>query len=263
MKILYNIFKFFLNSGIDFKKIILSVKGIYPFLKDLKSFKKQTLPDYWKNVKFNIILSDRFYSAGTASGHYFNQDLFVAQEIFIHNPKKHYDIGSRIDGFVSHVASFRQIKVFDIRGLESDNESISFVKSDLMNLNDEYKNSTDSISSLHALEHFGLGRYGDSVDIEGFEKGFTNILEMLKNNGRFYFSVPIGPQRIEFNAHRVFDINWLKEFFNKKKCVPIKFAYINDEGKIFRGIEKLNNYKSNDNFNCSYGTGIFILKKLG
>jgi len=63
-------------------------------------------------------LDDRFDQSGTASGHYFHQDLLVASRIFINNPEKHVDIGSRIDGFVAHVASFREIEVFDIRSLE-------------------------------------------------------------------------------------------------------------------------------------------------
>ena len=33
----------------------------------------------------------------------------------------------------------------------------------------------DSISCLHALEHFGLGRYNDPLDPNGHLKGFNNI----------------------------------------------------------------------------------------
>ena len=63
----------------------------------------------------------------------------------------------------------------------------------------------DSLSCLHALEHFGLGRYGDPVDPGGFEHGFVNMAALLKENGVFYLSVPIGIDRVEFNANRVFD----------------------------------------------------------
>lgn len=65
-------------------------------------------------------------------------------------------------------------------------------------------NYCDSISSLHAIEHFGLGRYGDPIDYFGYLKALQNIAKIVKTGGTFYFSVPIGPQRIEFNAHRVF-----------------------------------------------------------
>ena len=55
--------------------------------------------------------------SGFASGHYFHQDLLVARRIRLNEPAAHVDVGSRIDGFVAHVASFRPIEVFDIRPL--------------------------------------------------------------------------------------------------------------------------------------------------
>ena len=79
-----------------------------------------------------MILDDYVASAGIASGHYFHQDLLVASFIKKNNPKKHIDIGSRIDGFVAHVASFREIDVIDIRNLESsEHENINFIQSDI------------------------------------------------------------------------------------------------------------------------------------
>ena len=43
----------------------------------------------------------------------------------------------------------------------------------------------DSISCLHALEHFGLGRYGDMIDPQGYEKGLFNISSYLTLGGKF------------------------------------------------------------------------------
>ena len=50
---------------------------------------------------------------------------------------------------------------------------------------------------------------------------------MLKKGGNFYFSVPIGNQRIEFNAHRVFSITYLLGLMEKRYDID-SFAYIND-----------------------------------
>ena len=49
----------------------------------------------------------------------------------------------------------------------------------------------DSISCLHALEHFGLGRYNDPLDPNGHLKGFNNMVKMLKRGGKLYISFPI------------------------------------------------------------------------
>ena len=60
-------------------------------------------------------LTDRFEESGAARGHYFHQDLLVAQRIFDSAPARHVDMGSRIDGFVAHVASFREPEQRDLR----------------------------------------------------------------------------------------------------------------------------------------------------
>ena len=84
-------------------------------------------------------LFDKHEAGGIASGHYFFQDLIVAQKIFLRNPVKHVDIGSRIDGFVAHVATFREIEVFDIRPIQSIINNIKFKKADLQVKMDENK----------------------------------------------------------------------------------------------------------------------------
>jgi len=91
--------------------------------------------------------------------------LLVARLIHDHNPKRHIDIASRVDGFVAHVASYRGIEVVDVHPLpKSELENITFRQADLMNPQD--LGQTDSLSCLHAIEHFGLGRYTNPIDIK-------------------------------------------------------------------------------------------------
>lgn len=101
---------------------------------------------------------------------YFYQDLYAAQKIFQANPEKHVDIGSRIDGFIAHVASFREVEMLDIRPLPEKIKNVHFTHGDLLDLESKYHNYADSISSLSVLEHFGLGRYGDTIDVDGSMK---------------------------------------------------------------------------------------------
>jgi SAM-dependent methyltransferase len=214
---------------------------------------------YFPFGKFYPCLDECKMDSGSASGHYFHQDLLVASRIFQNRPQRHVDIGSRIDGFVSHVASFREIEVFDIRPLNNTIPNIVFKQLDLMSNNFDLKNYCDSVSSLHAIEHFGLGRYGDKLDYNGHLKGLKNIYEMLKKNGKFYFSVPIGPQRIEFNAHRVFSVKYLIELIQDKYRID-SFSYVNDKGDLLRDIS-LHPDKIENNYSCNYGCGIFELTK--
>ena len=185
---------------------------------------------------------------------------YVAKKIFERNPKRHVDIGSRTDGFVAHVAVFRKIEIIDIREQKSKVSNVLFKKADLMKLQDNLIGYCDSISALHSIEHFGLGRYGDPIDYYGYIKAIDNISLMLQKGGVFYFSVPIGKQRIEFNAHRVFSVSYLQDLFHDKFILN-SFSYIDDKGDFFENV-KLTDKEVQVNFNCYYGCGIFELTKL-
>lgn len=177
------------------------------------------------------VLGERGGAAGEASGQYFHQDLYVAQKVFANNPRRHVDVGSRVDGFVAHVASFREIEVMDLRPL-SPVRNVTFTQRDIMSENPAHDGYTDSLSCLHAAEHFGLGRYGDPVDYDGHRKGFAQLSRMVLPGGRFYFSVPIGEdQRIEFDAHRVFSVPYLLDMVSEVFDV-LSFAYIDDAGDL-------------------------------
>lgn len=47
---------------------------------------------------------------------------------------RHIDIGSRFDGFVSNVASFREVEISDIRNIPSDVPGVTFRQADMMNI---------------------------------------------------------------------------------------------------------------------------------
>jgi len=253
------ILKIFKYLGFDPRILIKNFVGILWYLKGYRKFLEQLNSSEKFKIKINPMLLDRNEQSGISSGHYFHQDLFVASLIFKNNPEKHVDIGSRIDGFVAHVASYRKIEIFDIRELSSKNESIIFKQADFTDLDKEYYEYTDSISCLHAIEHFGLGRYGDSIDINGHIKGLNAIHKMLRKKGKFYFSVPIGPLRIEFNAHRVFSLNYLIGLLKDNYDI-ISFSYVDDEGLLHKNAE-LNSMDREHNFGCRYGCGIFELIK--
>ena len=192
--------------------------------------------------------------------HYYHQDLHVANRIFTNEPEKHVDIGSRIDGFVANVASFREIEVFDIRALDHNIKNIKFKQVDFSDPALSLDNYCDSISSLHAIEHFGLGRYGDPIDAEGHLKGLDNIYRVLRVGGIFYLSVPIGTQRVEFNAQRVFSIQYLFDLFHDKYKLE-HFSYESDD-RDFYPQEALDENEIKRNYGCHFGCGIFELRKL-
>lgn len=247
--------------GIDWLRLYRFFSGLRWYFRDLVILKKQRKgkAELFPITKLYPCVIEKNSQSGATRGHYFTQDLFVAQRIYVANPISHIDIGSRVDGFVAHVAVFREIFVGDIRPMSSKLSNISFVQIDLMKeLPSSMINTWHSISCLHALEHFGLGRYGDPVDADGHIRGLANLSKMLKANGVLYLSVPIGRQRIEFNAHRVFSTKYLMDLFKLHSLNLGSFSYIDDLGHFHKAANP-----SAVGQDLMFGCGIFELNKAG
>lgn len=246
--------QFFTVFGFDLRKI-LNLHRYLRYRKDCKEFQR-----LGGKITHKYKVLDNFDAqAGFAKGHYFHQDLLIASLIHQKNPIRHIDIGSRVDGFVAHVASYREIEVYDVRDLEdTGHKNIIFKKSNLMD-NKSLIEITDSLSCLHVIEHFGLGRYGDPLDPLGHIKGFNNMLKMVMPGGTLYISFPIGRQNeVHFNAHRVFHpkdiLNWGHdtELFQLER-----FDYVDDAGNLHQNVD-INKNK----IDVVYGCGIYTFKKL-
>ena len=243
----------FLNLiGINLKKIFY-LKNSIKYFNQYLLFKKLG----GKVKSFYPMLDDFDDDAGNIKNHLFHSDLLTSQRVYEKRPEKHLDIGSRIDGVVAQIASYRHLDVLDIRDIKIEpHKNIDFVKKNLlhtMKLNEEEK--YDSISSIGCLAHIGLGRYGDPIDPDGYKKGIKAINELAKENCIVYILAPIGKEGVEFNAHKIFDaVKLIKEFeinsFNLKE-----FHLINDEGKLIL------NSKIEDSIDLNFGGGYFVFQK--
>lgn len=187
--------------GVDPRKMLRSLRSLPRYVRDYLRFRS----GYGGRLEFLPCLHDWYEEGGATKLEYFWQDLLVARKIFATQPERHVDIGSRVDGFVAHVASFREIEVFDVRPIRRQIPGVRFNQVDFMQPVTDMTDYCDSLSCLHALEHFGLGRYGDPIDPKGFERGFENMANLLRKGGVFYLSVPVGASRVEFNGQRVLD----------------------------------------------------------
>ena len=198
------------------------------------------------------IITDKYAMAGSIDN-YFWQDLWAARLIYKSGIKMHFDIGSRIDGFIAHLLSMDiDVSLIDIREFPGQVENLYTIVDDATSLNQLADNSIDSMSALCSLEHFGLGRYGDMIDPEACFKCFANMQKKLKKGGNLYISVPIGKERVEFNAHRVFYASTIKECFNE--LILMEFACTAD-GKIEYDVE-LHKYDE-DKHHGNYRYGLF------
>lgn len=240
---------FFCQCGINLLKF-KNVKYIIKYFRDYLKFSKLSKIDL-----IFPILGEHKEKSSAVIKHYFNQDLLVASYIYKNNPKKHVDVGSRIDGFVAHVATFRKIEVFDIRDNNFQFKNIRFKRKDISKIDKSLINYCDSLSCLHTLEHFGLGRYGDQLDPNGHIKGFKNLVKILKTGGTLYISFPISDKNVTyFNSERSFNPKEILKWSNELRLV--KFDFIDDYEKIFLDVD-LNKFHKK----ISYGCGIYTFKK--
>ena len=248
----------FRNAGFRPLALIRALLQCPSYLLERRTIKNLAQKSGWHWGKELPILLEKGESAGNL-GAYFLQDQLVARWLYEDQPERHIDVGSRIDGFVGSVSVFREIEVLDIREAPGTAHNIVFHQLNLMDeLPEGWCSSTDSLSCLHTIEHFGLGRYGDPLDIDGHIKGLQQLKKMVKPGGRFYLSTPMGPQRIEFNAHRIFAADTVMNWFRDGWRIE-RFAYIDDHDVLHESVD-WNGYNAGNHFGCT--TGVAILSAI-
>ncbi len=220
------------SLGLDIARSWQVMRGSPRFIRNLVAYRAQSNGDPFPIELRGLrpVLEDFDSEAGRASGHYFYQDLWAARKIWQVQPSRHVDVGSRIDGFVAHILTFMPVEVIDIRPLRSKVPGLTFVQADATELTCFADSSLESLSSLHAVEHFGLGRYGDPIDPSAWYRAMRAMVRVLNTNGKLYFAVPIGRQRLQFNSHRVFSPQTILKSFRELKC--LSFAVISDDGEF-------------------------------
>jgi len=211
------------------------------------------------------ILSDYRENAGSMDLHYFLMDIKMAKEVIKRKPHQHFDIGSRIDGFISHLMVHDiDISVIDIRPLPLVNPGagirrLDFIQGDATNLEKIEDHSIQSLSALHCVEHFGLGRYGDDIDPEAYIKCIRSMQRVLRTDGYLYFAVPVGvEEKLCFNAHRIFSPRSVLEYF--KELTLEKMWLLHDMQFYEYSFDELKAGKYN-NVIGTYDCGLYIFRK--
>lgn len=245
-----------ISAKIDLSAIFRSMLELPRYLSDRRKYIRLENENRWSMRTYPILLDRNLESASL--GEYFWQDLFVAKKIIKQNPARHIDIGSRIDGFIGHLACVRGVEIFDIRPLTPTIDHVKFTQWDITNPNPDFQGISDCVTCLHTLEHIGLGRYGDQLDPDGWKKGLNSLVDLLSPGGCLWLSVPIGIQRVEFNAHRIFKPATIIDASEDLGMKLSRFFYLTDSGideseKIPDDIEMLSREK--------YGLGIFLFIK--
>ena len=221
---------------------------------------------FCKKSKIKVVIDPIFEKNDSSAnlGEYFFQDLYVSKKIIESKPETHYDVGSRVDGFISILSTHLKVQVLDIRPLDVSIDNVSFQQLNIVNLPIKFYGIANSLSCLHTLEHIGLGRYGDPIGVDDWINALSNLKKLLSKDGVLYISTPIGREVVRFNSNRIFSPSILC-----RKAIDIglelhSFAYLSfsnnkpqmiyESAEPYRDFEKLND--------IPYSLGIFIFKSV-
>ncbi len=158
--------------------------------------------------------------------HYFYQGAWLARRVAKARAPLHVDVASSALT-ISVLSAMCPTLSLDYRPFRGRLAGLRNVAGDITRL-PFADASISSLSCLHVIEHIGLGRYGDPLDPDGSPKAAAELVRVLAPSGRLYLSVPVGRERVCFNAHRVFLPNTIRSWLVGLELD--RFALVGDDG---------------------------------
>ncbi len=171
-------------------------------------------------------LADRV-AATPFDPHYFYQGAWLARRVAGARPSLHVDVASSALT-MSVLSAVCPTLILDYRPLKVKLAGLTPIAGSVTSL-PFADASLASLSCLHVIEHIGLGRYGDPLDPNGSLRAALELVRVLAPGGTLYLSVPIGRERVCFNAHRVFSPATILLWFSSLKLTY--FGLVGDDGR--------------------------------
>lgn len=186
--------------------------------------------------------------------HYVYHPAWALRVIKSYNPMLHVDISSTLH-FCTALSAFIPTAFYDFRPAFLNLSNLKSASADLCNLHFE-SNSIHSLSCMHTVEHIGLGRYGDPIDLNGDSKAINELQRVLSEGGNLLFVTPLGKPKIQYNTHRIYSYEKIISMFHQLEL--IEFSLIPDnalkEGIIINAPVEM---VKEQNFSC----GCFWFRK--
>ncbi len=180
---------------------LASLVHLPAFLLEWRSFRRRA-PDMKAGLADLYPCLDDRTGRTPFDAHYLFQAAWLARRLAQTRPALHVDVGSSVN-MLSVISAYQPTVFLDYRPLHAGLAGLQCVAGTATAL-PFGDGALESLSCLHVIEHIGLGRYGDPLDPRGSATACAELARVLGRGGRLYLSVPVGRERICFNAHRVF-----------------------------------------------------------
>jgi SAM-dependent methyltransferase len=231
-------------------RAVRAMRALPAFFGDYLRYRRQPGAERLSFIDMLPALHERT-TTHTFDAHYFYVNAWASRRVAEINPTLHFDIASQ--AMLSGILSSRQPVVFvDYRPLRASLTGLKVVAGDLLRLPLRGQ-SVASLSCLHVAEHVGLGRYGDPIDVDGTRKAAVELSRILAPGGNLLFAVPVGRERVAFNAHRVHLAGTIRDHF--AALTLREFSGVDDEGHYSENVP-LHAFDTNE-----YACGFFWFVK--
>ncbi len=183
--------------------------------------------------------------------HYFYVNGWAMRRIMTNSPSEHVDVGSEVI-FANLLSAVMPVTFMDYRPLGAKLDGLSCIEGDILSM--PFVNGcVESLSCLHVAEHIGLGRYGDPLNPRGTRIATRELSRVLAPAGNLFFAVPVGKERLCFNAHRIHDPATIRDYFADLELV--EFSGVRDDGRFVERID-LSEFRDS-----TYACGMFWFRK--
>jgi hypothetical protein len=201
------------------------LRGYGWYLGDLRRYRRTAGAESlsWRDLQPS--LQER-QPAHELDAHYFYLNAWAVRRILASRPARHTDVASQTILSALLSASL-PVTYLDYRPLRARLPGMSSVAGSLVQLPFADR-SLSSLSCLHVAEHVGLGRYGDPLDPDGTARAAAELQRVLAPGGNLFFAVPVGRQRVCFNAHRILAPAAIRRLFSGLELV--EYSGVDDRG---------------------------------
>jgi len=176
------------------------------FMRDLPSLR----PEFTVTNAYPILNEDTAIT--NFDPHYIYHVAWALKKVRQLGPELHVDFSSSLN-FCTVLPAICKTKFYDFRPASIFIEDLYCDSCDLSSSSFDV-GKYSSVSCMHVIEHIGLGRYGDSLDVNGDLKAIHNLKKAVAPGGSLLFVVPCGRPSIYFNAHRVYSAQSIHDYFS-------------------------------------------------